>query len=137
MPRDLPARTSKPVLVVGGDETLREGCLALLRAAGWTAVAACTCEEALRIAERVRLRAVVFDIVTATDWFHCRRMREAIHTTPLVVLSAACTPDRWYRAMAQRLGCAGFVVKPCEPGVVLDALRRTCAGEPWVEYVGS
>jgi DNA-binding NarL/FixJ family response regulator len=134
--RDLPARATRPALVVGADDTLRDACLVLLRANGWSAIGASTCEEAVRVAERVRLRAVVFDIVTATDWFHCRQLRQAVPDAPVVVLSATCTPDRWYRSMAQRLGCAGFVMKPCAPDVVLDTLRRTCAGEPWVECVG-
>ncbi len=134
--RDLPARASKPALVVSSDDNLREASLAVLRAEGWSAVGAATCDEALRLAGRIRLRAVVFDIGAAVDWFQCRRLREALHDAPLVVLSATCTPDRWYRGIAQRIGCAGFVVKPCTSRVMMEALHRTCAGEPWVEYVG-
>ncbi len=134
--RDLPARASKPGLVVSADDTLREASLAVLRAEGWSAIGASTCDEALRLAGRISLRAVVVDIGPGVDWFACRRLREALHDAPLVVLSATWTPDRWYRGVAQRIGCAGFVVKPCTSRVMMEALHRTCAGEPWVEYVG-
>jgi DNA-binding NarL/FixJ family response regulator len=134
--RDLPARSSPPVLVVCADEAARQAHLAAIRAAGRNVVGAGTCDEALRIAARVRLRAVVFDVVDTADWFHCRRLCASMQDAPVVVLSSACTPDRWYRSMAQRIGCSGFVVKPCQPAVLVDALRRACAGEPWVEYMG-
>lgn len=137
MARELPARTAKPVLVVSADDTLREACLAEIRAGGWPGVGAATCEEALRFAARIRFRAVVFDVAGAADWFHCRRLHAAIRGAPLVVLSASCTPDRWFRGVAQRIGCAGFLAKPCAAVLVRDALHRTCAGEAWVEYVGT
>ena len=136
MVRDLPARATTPVLVVSSDEAAREAYIAQIRSANCSAVGAATCEEALRVTGRIRFRAVVFDVVNTSDWFQCRRLCESLEGTPVVVLSATCTPDRWYRGMAQRLGCAGFVLKPCAPALVVDVLHRTCAGEPWVEHMG-
>ena len=115
MARELPARASKPVLVVSGDDAAREAHLVALRGSGCSAIGVSSCDDALRVAARLDPCVVLFDVVNTADWFHCRRLREAVRDVPVVVLGAICTPDRWYRAMAQRIGCSGFVMKPCAP----------------------
>jgi DNA-binding NtrC family response regulator len=124
-----------PVMVVSSDSDTQDLYLVLLRTQRVPAVGVSDCDEAAALAERTEIRVVLFDVDRHGDWECLARFVRQHLTIPVVVLTGWISGDRSFRAQAHDLGCAGFLGKPCQPDVVIEALQHATERRPWFECV--
>jgi CheY-like chemotaxis protein len=130
----MPERAS--VLIVSQDLDLQDAYVLILRAEGVPALGAGSCEEAIALVRRRQVCAVLFDVDRRDDWHALHRLRSHIaRSVPIIVLSGWVSGDRSYCRLARRLGCAGFLAKPCPPAVIVEVVLRAAIGALWTEYV--
>jgi CheY-like chemotaxis protein len=107
---------------------------------GFAVTAVQTAEDASFIASVAEFDALVLSFVAPDDagWQECEALRNHTATghLPMLILSTRVRADRANGDRAQRLGCAAFVTKPCTPEHLAHVLRRTLAGERFIEDVG-
>jgi DNA-binding NtrC family response regulator len=124
-----------PFLIVSDDIDIQDAYVYFLRRARIAAVSAPSADGALSFVRETPPRAVLYDVITASDWVACGELRAHLPTpSPMVVLTAWVSPDRVWREQARRIGCVAFLAKPCDPQTVLETLIRATAGEPWIEH---
>lgn len=113
------------VLVADVDEDGRAVCAMLLRHNGYAVLEAATGEEAIRLAHAHRPDAVVMGpVLRGVDGLRALevlKQHEATETIPVVVLSSVSGDE--HEARARAAGCAAYLLKPCPPSRVLDAVR--------------
>lgn len=78
---------------------------------------------------------VVFDVMAASDWEHCQRLSDTDGAPPVIVVSGFIAEDRRFRRQAFNAGCAAFLLKPCAPETLVEAVRRVRTGERNVELL--
>jgi len=78
---------------------------------------------------------IVFDVMAAADWASCQRLTGADGGPPVIVVSGFIAEDRRFRHQAFDAGCAAFLLKPCEPQTLVEAVRRVRSGERNVELL--
>ncbi|HZD05701.1 MAG TPA: response regulator, partial [Longimicrobiales bacterium] len=68
-------------------------------------------------------------IPTLDGWAVTERLREDPDTAPIpvIILSAHACPKVLARALSVR--CDGFLIRPCEPQIVLDEVSRLVGEE--------
>jgi CheY-like chemotaxis protein len=120
-------------LLVDGDPDALEMYAVSLRLAGFDTMTASEPEQALALARDRRPDVVVCDI-RLQRCFDGLELMERLHrdpqlsTVPLLALTGFVRPT--YKDLAERAGCVAWLVKPCEPDLLvaeihlaLDALR--------------
>ena len=120
---------AKTILTVDDSRTMRDMLLMTLKEAGYDVVQAEDGEDGLeKLAER-RPDAIITDInMPKLDGFgFIEKVRADPSNTavPILVLTTESEQDRKDRARAA--GATGWIVKPFNPGKLLDALRRVGA----------
>ncbi|HEX6912785.1 MAG TPA: response regulator [Longimicrobium sp.] len=118
-----------PVLVADAHEDSRAVCAMLLRHAGFTVLEAATGEEAIRLAHARRPGAIVLSAVLhGVDGMRALavlKQHPATAPIPVVMLSSVGGDEQERDARAA--GCAAYLLKPCVPRRVLDAVRSVVA----------
>lgn len=119
------------VLVADADEDGRALCAMALRHAGFAVLEAATGEEAIRLAHAFGPDAIVLAaVLRGVDGLRALdvlKQHPATERIPVVVLSSAGGDEHERRARAA--GCAAYLLKPCAPRRVLEAVREV-ACEP-------
>jgi CheY-like chemotaxis protein len=112
------------LLVVDDESDIRLSLGLALRLAGHEVVEADSGTTAVHEVERQRPDAVLLDLrlPDLDGWAVIERLRDLGHfpTLPVVVGSADADPAARRRAL--EVGCAGYLVKPFEPGELLALL---------------
>ena len=118
--------TKGTVLLVEDDRDNREIYRTILEHFGYAVVEAEDGEAAIRLAQEVMPDVILMDVsIPVIDgWEATRRLKgnPATARIPIVALTAhALDADR---AMAERVGCAGFLPKPVAPRRVVEEVER-------------
>jgi CheY-like chemotaxis protein len=117
------------VLIVEDDEDSRYVYGVVLEAHGFSVVTARSGDEGLRLARETRPRAILMDVsIPGVDgWTATERLKADPETVriPVIIVTAHAFPEDLARA--RRVGCDGFLTKPCEPGRVLEEVCRLLA----------
>jgi two-component system cell cycle response regulator DivK len=119
--------SSRPlVLIVDDHDDTRELYVTSLAAFGFEAIEALDCSQAYRHACESHPDIVVTDLTLrgADGWQLVRDLKREANTRdiPVVVLTGHAAPS--LRELAEREGCAAFVVKPCLPDALATQLRQ-------------
>jgi DNA-binding NarL/FixJ family response regulator len=125
-----------PVLIVSSDVHTQDVYVLHLRRLRVPAIGATTIDEAVVLLRESRVAAVLYDVVTAADWGGCALICSELPAPPKVIVLTSCVSTGAWRDKARQIGSAGFLVKPCSPDIVLDAVTRVANGERWIEYTG-
>ena len=118
------------VLLADDHTMLREGLRRSLELAGLTVVAeAADGQEAHRLAGQLRPDVVLMDVsMPVLDGVEATRLIRRDHPgVPVVVLTMHA--DEEVVRKAATAGAAGYLVKDCTTGEIVDAIRRVAAGE--------
>lgn len=117
--------TGATVLLADAHEDSRAMYATLLRHNGFAVLEAATGEEAIRLAHAHRPDAVVLEpVLRGVDGLRALevlREHPATARIPVVVLSSVSGDE--HEARARAAGCAAYLVKPCPPRRLLDAVR--------------
>lgn len=126
------------ILFVSSDPVERERWCHALRTVGRDAVALGPGLDTFLTATRP-LDAIVIDIDLAADRQHFLVLGQEKQQlmAPLIVLTSWSEPDGRYRQSAFGFGCDAFVVKPCSPDALLQAIDRLASGERQFEISAS
>ena len=116
----------KTVLLVEDNEDNRIVYATILRHHGYRVCEATNGEDGVRLAREILPDAILMDIsIPRIDGWQATEMLKADSTTahiPIVALTAhALSADR---QKAQRVGCDGYLAKPCEPRRVVAEIVR-------------
>ena len=114
------------ILVVDDDHDSRVICEIILSRQGYRVLGSSNGEDALRLAIAELPDAVILDIALPDmdGWTVTERLAAQVATTriPIILYSAQAFDEDFQRGKA--LGCAGYLVKPCAPQRILDAVRE-------------
>lgn len=117
-------------LIVEDDPDNQTVCRLILEHGGFEVIQASDCEEALQRAraDLPDLIIMVISIPVIDGWEVTRILKEEEGTRgiPILVLSAHAL--RKDLALAAKLGCAGFLVKPIAPSMILKAVTSHLDG---------
>jgi CheY-like chemotaxis protein len=81
------------------------------------------------IGRHIRFDAIVMDVSRPSEWEACEALGRLENTPPLLVITGWNAPDGRFRRRAFEAGCAAFVLKPCDPGLLADIVARVGRGE--------
>ena len=111
------------VLVAEDDPHIREGLVAILRAEGYSTLAAANGTEALDLFRRERADLVCLDVMMPglSGYDVCRKIRELDATVPLIFISAKS--EEIDRVLGLELGADDYVVKPFGVREVVARIR--------------
>lgn len=102
------------VLVVEDDELSRDATVEILRHSGYTAIAAATGEDALRLAAAEPPDLVLLDLrLPGADGYEVLRRLRAVRDVPVMILSGLISPEE--KALGLRLGADDYLGKPFDP----------------------
>lgn len=119
------------VLVVDDHTDSRLICEIILSRRGYQVLSAGDGKSGLEMARLARPGVIVLDIALPRmdGWTVIEELRRDESTASIpVILYTAHTLDH-EQARARRAGCAEFLVKPCSPHAIIDAVAR-CIGIP-------
>jgi DNA-binding response OmpR family regulator len=115
------------VLFVDDDASTRKGYTAYLTGAGFEVLSAETGQQALTLAMTWSPDVILLDLglPDIDGWDLARQLKMSAQTSavPIIALTGAGLPHE--RASAMRAGCERYLVKPCAPADVVEAIRRT------------
>ena len=118
------------ILIVEDDEDSREVYRDILVENGFDVQTAASGMDGLRMTRALHPRVVLMDISLPDmdGWAVTAQLKAAPATwnVPVIVITAYAFPED--RVRASRIGCAGFLTKPCEPSRVLAEVKRLVAG---------
>jgi len=116
------------VLVADDHPLVREGLRRLLFRAGFEVVEAENGEEAIRKAEELGPRLVLWDLLMPGGSLEgLRRLREKVPEAKILVLTALDTPGLGEEVL--RAGAQGLVEKTADPEEILRAIHAVLRGE--------
>jgi len=117
----------KRVLIVEDDEDSRQIYREVLEDSGFEVDTAVTGPEGLRIARERHPHAILMDIsIPEMDgWAVTSELHDDPRTADIPVIVVTAYAFGADRTRAEKLGCAGFLTKPCEPSRVLAEIERT------------
>jgi two-component system invasion response regulator UvrY len=119
------------VLVADDHPLVREGLRRLLFRAGFEVVEAENGEEAIRKAEELNPRLVLWDLLMLGGGLEgLRRLREKVPEAKILVLTALDTPGLGEEVL--RAGAQGLVEKTADPEEILRAIHAVLHGETLV-----
>ena len=114
------------VLIVEDDADSRYVYGVILEDNGFSVATARSGEEGLRLAREIRPHAILMDVsIPGIDgWTVTKSLKSDPRTAgiPVIIITAHAFPEDLGRA--ERVGCEGFLTKPCEPRRVLEEVRR-------------
>ena len=111
---------TQKILVVDDDSSTRQGLVALLSDAGYTAVAADTLKAAMDALDREAPDLLITD-VRLQGYNGLQLLAMAPRTIPAIVVTGF--PDRMLESDAQKMG-AEYLVKPISPATLLSIVRH-------------
>lgn len=116
-----------PVCIVVDDhEDTREGYTEFLTVSGFTAIGVANARALFEALTRVRPDVIILDLqLPEVDGWDLTRMLKAdrsLGDVPIVAVSGCVLPSE--RARAEEAGCAVFLAKPCDPGLILAEVKR-------------
>lgn len=116
---------TKKILIVEDDPDTQFIYTRFLTHHGYDVVLGTTGEEGVHFAHDEHPDAILMDVsIPGIDgWEASRRIKKDPTTAeiPIVVVTAHAFPED--RERAERLGCAGFLTKPCDLGRILATIR--------------
>ena len=114
------------VLIVEDDEDSRYVYGLILEANGFQVATVRSGDEGLRVARESHPRAILMDVsIPGMDgWTVTEHLKGDPETAgiPVIIITAHAFPEDLGRA--RRVGCEGFLTKPCEPRRVLEEVCR-------------
>jgi CheY-like chemotaxis protein len=114
------------VLIVEDDEDSQYVYGIVLEDHGFSVASARSGDEGLRLARENRPQAILMDVsIPGLDgWTVTERLKGDPTTAgiPVIIITAHAFPEDLARA--KRVGCDGFLTKPCEPRRVLDEVVK-------------
>ena len=114
------------VLIVEDDEDSRYVYGIVLEDHGFSVATARSGDEGLRLARERRPQAILMDVsIPGVDgWTVTERLKSDPDTVriPVIIITAHAFPEDLARA--KRVGCDGFLTKPCGPRRVLEGVCR-------------
>lgn len=123
------------VLIVDDHAIVRKGICALLRAEDDMEVVgeACTGDEAIREAERLKPDIVLMDLaMPVMDGEEAiRAISTTVSSARILVVTSFATDDRIFPAI--RAGASGYLLKDSGPSELMSAIRHVHRGESWVD----
>jgi CheY-like chemotaxis protein len=121
--------TDGTVLIVEDDDDSRYVYGIILEDHGFSVTGARSGDEGLRLARETRPGAILMDVsIPGLDgWTVTERLKGDPKTAgiPVIIITAHAFPEDLARA--KRVGCDGFLTKPCEPRRVLEEVIRQLA----------
>jgi two-component system cell cycle response regulator DivK len=124
------ARERSLILIVEDVEDSREVYKEVLSENGFEVETAASAAEGLRLARASHPSAILMDIsLPDMDGWNTTTQLKADPETwdiPVIIITAYAFPED--RVRAKRVGCDGFLTKPCEPSRVLAEIQRLLAG---------
>jgi DNA-binding NarL/FixJ family response regulator len=79
--------------------------------------------------------AVVVDVTHPADFDACADLTGVAAGAPIVVVTGWIASDRRFRDRTFDAGCAAYVLKPCHPETLVEAVQRARNGERRIELV--
>jgi CheY-like chemotaxis protein len=114
------------ILIVEDDEDTQYVYRLILEANGFDVLTATSGTDGLRLAREEHPTAVLMDVsIPGMDGWTVTRILKGDKATaelPVIVITAHAFPED--RERAERVGCNGFLTKPCEPRIVLQEVWR-------------
>jgi signal transduction histidine kinase/CheY-like chemotaxis protein len=128
----VPPDAGKTVLVIDDDDAARDLMMRHLQREGFTAVAASSGPEGLRLAREIRPSAITLDVVMPQmdGWAVLAALKADPELSVIPVIMLSMVDDR---SMGYALGAADYLVKPIERGrlaEMLDAYKTEKADRP-------
>jgi ActR/RegA family two-component response regulator len=121
------------VIVLTQDLDTQDAYVLLFRMERIAAYSAESVENALMLARSIKIGIVLVDVDRPADWLAVDELRSRLPSSRILVLSAWMRSDHADPKLARRLGCSGYLAKPCAADTLLDAVRRVAAGQEWTE----
>ena len=72
-------------------------------------------------------------ITIPPDWTDCAELAGLAEGTPVIVVTGWAASDGRFRRRAFDAGCAAYVLKPCTPETLVEAVERVRGGERRIE----
>jgi CheY-like chemotaxis protein len=134
---ELSTRVHPIVLIIENDEVEQQRLSDILEPDGYHVKFASSGTEALRQLHRspVDIILIEYKLPELNGLEVAKRLKDdpRLAAIPVIMISANC--DRDIVLGSRRVGAVDFIVKPVDRGVILDKLRRLCAGvEPNVAH---
>jgi len=128
----IPPNAGKTVLVIDDDDAARDLTMRHLQREGFTAVAASSGPEGLRLARELHPSAITLDVVMPQmdGWAVLSALKADSELSAIPVIMLSMVDDR---SMGYALGAADYLVKPIERGrlaEMLDAYKTEKADRP-------
>ena len=113
------------VLVVDDHTDSRTICEIILARNGYSVLSAADGESALRLARSDHPAAIILDIALprVDGWMVLDELRKDPATAGIPVVMCTAHSLDSYRTRAMALGCSSFLVKPCSPQAIIDAVK--------------
>ena len=126
------------VVVVSRDADVCDLYVQIFRFRRTAVVGANDVSQVLTLAATTPVAAVLFDVLVPDDWEGCRRVVNGVpNEVPVVVLTAWVAENRRFRRLAEEIGCAAFISKPCSPELVVATVARVRRGERGIELLST
>lgn len=118
---------SKTILIVDDSSTIRKHLRAVLEGAGHTCLEAEDGTQGLdRVAQHPEIDLVISDVhmprMNGIDMARNITTHARPHTLPILILTTESNPESIQQARAA--GVSGWMVKPCKPPHILQAIER-------------
>lgn len=118
------------ILLADAHEDSRIVYAAILRYGGFGVAEATDGIEALRMVRQLRPIALVLEatlpVVDGCEVLRLVKRDELSASTPVLIITADTRPEVRHRAV--EAGCAAFILKPCRPRELLQAVRAAVSG---------
>lgn len=123
---------SLTVLVVDDHTDSRMICEIILARSGYAILSAADGGRALELARAERPDAIVLDVALPRmdGWAVLEELRRHPSTASIPVVMYTAHALDSYRTQAAALGCSRFLVKPCSPQEILEAVRASILPPP-------
>jgi CheY-like chemotaxis protein len=114
------------ILLVDDEPSILEMFATYLQFCGFEVIKAEDGEQALRLIRDTQPQVIVLDIKMPRmdGWEACRRIKADPKTCGIPVIFLTAYDQIQDRQNARQLGVQGYVTKPCEPSVLVQAIQQ-------------